>query len=257
MMKRELLADVQSTKQQSDLQPLRHLAAALALAFSSVLLSTSASAALMLSVTDDTVTSGFDFAFRTFDVTTEGQITDINVTVDFEWVFPDLDPTNNDPDGLLAILFTRLDGPDIDFDDEPFAFLALFADEDTEFFDDTGPFWLPAAGTTFDGAITFDESAALPIDTQAPTAGTFRSISFPSAPADVVTNLNLFNGAPLPGTWGVTVFLDGDVPLTLNSVTVDFEYELPVPATIALLGLGVVGMGARRRIGRLRRSSMG
>ncbi len=212
-----------------------------AIATAFFLISNSA-AALLISVSDDTPGTD-EVLFREFEIAAPGTIKDVNVTIDFAWDFPAIDA------GQLVIFFGKLDPPS---PDDGFAVPALFG----LFSDSMGDpleVWPDAAGVSFDGIITFDESAATRVDEGPPASGTFRSIDPSSLDVGLgfPTTLDRFNGVPLAGTWGLTIFsfVDEDLgaPVSLRSVTLDFHVAVPQPITLALLGVGVVAVGFARR----------
>lgn len=87
----------------------------------------------------------------------------------------------------------------------------------------------------------FDDAAAAPAPTEGSVVGTFQ-------PVDPLSG---FNGQSLAGQWALTIF-DHDVPndgtdLISWRIFGTTAEEVPVPATLALLGLGLVGIGYQRR----------
>lgn len=93
-----------------------------------------------------------------------------------------------------------------------------------------------AAGGLMD--ILFDDSALLPSPTAPSFVGTFRAVELLSA----------FNGLSLAGDWTLsfqdsTIFPgEGD-----DLISWSLSGEVPEPATLALFGLGLAGVGALRR----------
>lgn len=99
----------------------------------------------------------------------------------------------------------------------------------------------------FRGTITFDQDAPAPVDVSgALEAGTFRPDD------ETLGSLDSFNGQSATGVW--SLFLEDDVgsdglsfySYTINITTSDTA-PLPEPSSSTLLGLGILGLIARRR----------
>lgn len=171
---------------------------------------------------------------RTLSVTTHGTIQDLNLTIDFAKC------DNNGADGPLLDANNRCIGRGNAFDSEIVFSL-------------TGPNGQPVSlvqqGTFSNGNTPGLGRIQLTFDDEAATAagGKMRAGSY--AP---VQPLSVFDGLDMFGTW--TLFVQdtrrGDplqyfgAALDITSATVE---QVPEPGTVAIVGLGLIGMGALRR----------
>jgi hypothetical protein len=189
-----------------------------------------ASAQASVIATDSTY-GVFDGTFGTREllVTTHGSITDVNITIEFS-------KCDDPPIGPLG---SECVGKSIPFNNE-IIFRLSNANGDTVTLVD---YFTYDVGVTGRGRVkvTFDDEASAPLGNDV-QPGTFRPVE----------SLARFGGTDMFGTWSLYIQdpTPGD-PLEYFSSSLEINANAPAavpePASLGMLGLGLLGMGAVRR----------
>lgn len=203
-----------------------HLATAL---FSSMV-AASAGAAVVATNTQYGAIDGREDS-RTLDVAMRGRITDVNISVEIS----KCDDPAIGPTGTVCL------GRGRSFDNEFMLTLVAPSGESVNLVEAFSTYGIGGFGGAGRVNITFDDEASSAVGPRL-EAGTFR-------PAE---SLSAFDGMDAFGSWTLYLqdFSSGD-PLEFFSaqldITADAPMQVPEPATLAVMGLGVIGMRLARR----------